>query len=121
MALSLPSMEPNYRRCISCRQVAPKSSLWRVVRLHPCHTVQLDSGMGRSAYLCPTVDCLQIAQKKNRLGRSLKVSIPESIFDILWQRLSIADSIDLEATVKASIPVASHLSSTEARLSSSDV
>ncbi|NJK30007.1 MAG: YlxR family protein, partial [Acaryochloris sp. SU_5_25] len=24
-------MQPNYRRCISCRQVAPKSEFWRIV------------------------------------------------------------------------------------------
>jgi predicted RNA-binding protein YlxR (DUF448 family) len=44
--------------------------------------------MGRSAYLCPKVDCLQTAQKKNKLGRSLKCQVPETIYQELWQRLS---------------------------------
>jgi hypothetical protein len=30
---------------------------------------------------------LQLAHKKNRLGRSLRVSIPDSIYQMLWQRL----------------------------------
>jgi uncharacterized protein len=81
-------VEPNYRRCISCRKLAPKSAFWRVVRVHPSRTVQLDQGSGRSAYLCPQASCLQLAQKKNRLGRSLKAAVPESIYQILWQRLS---------------------------------
>jgi hypothetical protein len=49
--------------------------------------IQLDQGMGRSAYLCQNLDCLQIAQKKNRLGRSLRTYIPPEIFDILKSRL----------------------------------
>ncbi|ASC69844.1 hypothetical protein XM38_007740 [Halomicronema hongdechloris C2206] len=80
-------MKPNLRRCISCRKVAPKSALWRIVRVFPSRTVQLDEGMGRSAYLCPQVDCLRTAQKKNRLGRALKASVPPSIYEELWQRL----------------------------------
>lgn len=86
-------MPPNYRRCLSCRKVAPKGEFWRVVRVSSSQaipvsqTVQLDEGMGRSAYLCPQESCLQMAQKKNRLGRSLKTSIPPVIYDLLSQRL----------------------------------
>jgi uncharacterized protein len=81
-------MQPNYRRCISCRQVFPKEGFWRIVRVFPSQTVQLDQGMGRSAYLCPQASCLQAAQKKNRLGRSLKAAVPEEIYRTLWQRLA---------------------------------
>jgi predicted RNA-binding protein YlxR (DUF448 family) len=49
--------------------------------------IQLDHGMGRSAYLCKKLECLQLAQKKNRLGRSLRTQIPPEIFDILKSRL----------------------------------
>jgi uncharacterized protein len=84
-------MQPNYRRCISCRQVFPKEGFWRIVRVFPSQTVQLDQGMGRSAYLCPQASCLQAAQKKNRLGRSLKAAVPEDIYQTLWQRLASHD------------------------------
>jgi uncharacterized protein len=80
-------MEPNYRRCVVCRKVAPKSHFWRIVRLHPSRTIELDQGMGRSAYLCPEKTCLQAAQKKDRLGRALKANVPDSIYQCLWQRL----------------------------------
>ncbi len=82
-------MKPNYRRCISCRTVAPKSELWRVVRVHDSGQVQLDEGMGRSAYLCKTADCLHEAQKKKRLGRSLRTAVPDTLYDQLVQRLAI--------------------------------
>ncbi|MBW4493842.1 MAG: YlxR family protein [Oscillatoria princeps RMCB-10] len=80
-------MKPNMRRCISCRKVAGKEEFWRVVRVCPSHQLQLDGGMGRSAYLCPQASCLSAAQKKNRLGRALKTSVPTEVYQTLWQRL----------------------------------
>ena len=82
-------MKPNFRRCVSCRAIAPKEDLWRVVRVHATRTVQLDQGMGRSAYLCPTANCLKAAQKKNRLGRALRATVPEDVYSQLWQRLPL--------------------------------
>ncbi|MEB3224903.1 MAG: YlxR family protein [Synechococcus sp.] len=80
-------MEPNLRRCVACRKLAPKQSLWRVVRVYPSQQVQLDGGMGRAAYLCPCHSCLELAQRKDRLGRSLKKSVPSDIYQTLKQRL----------------------------------
>lgn len=87
-------MKPNYRRCASCRKVSPKEEFWRIVRVYPSQTVQLDQGMGRSAYLCPTVACLQAAQKKNRLGRSLKALVPPELYQTLEQRLAKASAVN---------------------------
>ena len=81
-------MKPNYRRCLSCRRVGLKAEFWRIVRVFPSGKVQLDQGMGRSAYICPTISCLQLAQKKNRLGRSLRATVPETLYQSLWQRLN---------------------------------
>lgn len=89
-----------HRRCVSCQCVARRDHFWRVVRVPIAvghdndqnqhlnqFQIQLDQGMGRSAYLCQNLDCLQIAQKKNRLGRALRTYIPPEIFDILKSRL----------------------------------
>jgi uncharacterized protein len=81
-------VKPNYRRCLSCRQTAPKESFWRIVRVYPSGQVQLDQGMGRSAYVCPQAICLQKACHKNRLARALKTSIPQDIYQDLQQRLT---------------------------------
>ncbi len=81
-------MDINHRRCISCRKVAPKEAFWRVIRVHPDQSIQLDQGMGRSAYICPNVECLKLAQKKNRLGRALRASVPDAIYQTLEQRLA---------------------------------
>jgi hypothetical protein len=81
-------MQPNYRRCISCRKIAPKAEFLRVVRLHPSRQIGLDTGMGRSAYLCPTQNCVQAAQKKDRLSRVLKAPVPPEIYLSLQQRIN---------------------------------
>ena len=81
-------MKPNWRRCISCRKVGLKQEFWRIVRVFPSRKVQLDWGMGRSAYICPDSSCLSVAQKKNKLGRALRASVPETLYTTLWQRLS---------------------------------
>jgi len=76
-------MQKNYRRCISCRRVAPKQSFLRIVKSHSDNQVQIGWGMGRSAYLCFEENCLEKAKKKNRLQKSLRISIPEKIYSDL--------------------------------------
>lgn len=81
-------MKPNYRRCVSCRRIAPKASFWRVVRDHSSRQVQLDQGMGRSAYLCRSADCLAIARRQKKLSRALKTPVPSSLYEVLENRLN---------------------------------
>lgn len=80
-------MKKNDRRCISCRRVGPKEEFWRIVRDHSSQTIQLDKGMGRSAYICPHANCLKAAQYKNRLGRALKANVSPEVYNQLWERL----------------------------------
>jgi hypothetical protein len=81
-------MKPNYRRCLSCRKIASKNSFLRIVRVHPSDQIKIEEGRGRSAYLCPQEDCLSKARQKNRLGRSLRATIPEEIYQSLTQRVT---------------------------------
>jgi uncharacterized protein len=76
-------MEPNHRRCISCRIVAPKSHFLRVVREHSTGKIELNQGMGRSAYICWSLDCIRQAQKKKRLERALRSPISPDLYSIL--------------------------------------
>ncbi|MEM9808562.1 MAG: YlxR family protein [Cyanobacteria bacterium P01_D01_bin.56] len=86
-------MRPNYRRCVSCRQVSHRDKLLRVVRAHPTGMVQFADGMGRSAYICCQIDCFNMAHKKNRLGRSLKAPIPAAIYQQLRQHIEQTDTL----------------------------
>jgi uncharacterized protein len=85
-------MLKNHRRCVSCRRVADQAEFWRVVAVHSSQTIQLDVGMGRSAYLCTQPNCLTAAQKKNRLGRALKATVTAEIYQQLWSRLSVEEN-----------------------------
>jgi uncharacterized protein len=58
----------------------------------------INQGAGRSAYLCPQANCLQTAQKKNRLSRCLKTAVPEAIYLSLWQELEQAKLVDPQAS-----------------------
>jgi uncharacterized protein len=81
----------DFRRCVSCRKIALRSEFWRVVKCHPSNQIEIDFGdtfrQGRSVYLCPTAECLQLAQKKNRLGKSLKAQVSQDIYQALGFRL----------------------------------
>ncbi|BAP17241.1 YlxR family protein [cyanobacterium endosymbiont of Epithemia turgida] len=91
-------MQPNYRRCVSCRKIAPKQTFWRIVRVHSSRQVQLDKGMGRSVYICPQENCLYNASKKNLLGKMLRTNVPDSIYQTLWSRWQIlADTESVSA------------------------
>ncbi|WNC28852.1 YlxR family protein [Thermosynechococcus sp. PKX82] len=82
------------RRCVSCGRLADRSEFWRIVRCWPDQKLQLDRGMGRSAYLCPTAECLKVAKQKKRLARSLRCPIPEDIFTTLAARLDAHRNYD---------------------------
>jgi uncharacterized protein len=77
---------PVLRRCVACRQLLDRSTLWRVIRLAG-GGVTLDRGMGRSAYLCPNPACLQEARRRRRLQRALRCPLDESLLERLEQRL----------------------------------
>jgi uncharacterized protein len=80
-------MTKDYRRCVSCRKIAPKSEFWRVVKCHPSKEIAIDLGktilQGRSAYLCRTGSCLQVARKKNQLSKSLRSPVRDNIYQQL--------------------------------------
>ncbi|MFM7085436.1 MAG: YlxR family protein [Cyanobium sp.] len=78
---------PVLRRCVACRTVQDRRGLWRVVREDRAKLV-LDTGMGRSAYLCPTLACLEEARRRKRLQKGLRCPVPDSVFDTFRARLS---------------------------------
>jgi predicted RNA-binding protein YlxR (DUF448 family) len=84
------------RRCAACRRLEERSLLWRVIRRAEGGVV-LDRGMGRSAYLCRSPDCLEEARKRRRLQRALRCPVPDSVLDTLQERLGNAEIAGSEA------------------------
>ena len=78
---------PVLRRCVACRTLRDRRELWRVVRQAEGGVV-LDQGMGRSAYLCPQLSCLEETRRRRRLQRALRCPVDESLLETLMQRLS---------------------------------
>ena len=63
------------RTCIACQRTTAKRELVRIVRT-PAGSVEADptgKKSGRGAYLCKALECWQMAIKKDRLNRALKV------------------------------------------------
>lgn len=73
------------RKCVVCGEGKPKKELIRVVR-NTEKTVSIDiSGKinGRGAYLCTNIKCIEMAQKNNKLSRSLEVEVTSEIYEEL--------------------------------------
>lgn len=77
---------PVLRRCVACRTLADRRQLWRIIRLAG-GGFALDRGMGRSAYVCPSHDCLQDTQRRRRLQKALRCQVPASLLESLQARL----------------------------------
>lgn len=74
------------RSCIACRAVRPKAEL---IRVHPgpgaALSVDLDSGPGRGAYVCPRRSCLEQAVKRGEFPRSLRMALaPIKVEALEW-------------------------------------
>ena len=84
------------RRCVACRRLADRSGFWRVIRLAK-GGLALDQGMGRSAYICPTLRCLEDTRKRRRLQKALRCPVPETLLSALADRLKPGNPAGVEA------------------------
>ena len=78
------------RLCVGCQEMKPKLELIRVIKT-PEGEVTLDATgrkNGRGAYICPSMDCLKQAMKSRGLERSLKMSIPDTVYQQLEEEMS---------------------------------
>ncbi len=78
---------PVLRRCVACKRLLDRKELWRVVRDYQDGVV-LDNGIGRSAYLCPTENCLKEAWQRKRLQKALRCQVNVSVLEVLQNRLN---------------------------------
>jgi predicted RNA-binding protein YlxR (DUF448 family) len=81
---------------VTCRQLLDRRQLWRVIRLSG-GGMALDQGMGRSAYVCPTRNCLDEARRRKKLQKALRCQVADSFYEVLEQRLHAAPPAGAEA------------------------
>lgn len=82
------------RQCVGCREMFEKRNLIRIIKT-PEGEIRLDrTGKcnGRGAYICNSQDCLRLARKNHGLNRSLKLEVPDEIYEQLEKELSESES-----------------------------
>lgn len=77
------------RQCTGCGERREKKELIRIIRTPEEEIVVDFTGKknGRGAYICNSVECLQLARKKKSLERSLKTTIPEIVYQELEEAM----------------------------------
>ncbi|MBQ7925772.1 MAG: YlxR family protein [Lachnospiraceae bacterium] len=83
------------RQCVGCGEMKGKKDMMRVLKTVD-EEICLDitgKKNGRGAYLCKSRECLTKAVKNKGLERSLKMSIPAEVYDILEKEF---DTIETE-------------------------
>ena len=73
------------RMCIGCREMKPKSELYRVVKT-PTGEIVIDKTnklSGRGAYICKDADCLKKAEKINALAHTFSMAVEKQIYSQL--------------------------------------
>ena len=79
------------RLCVGCQEMKPKLELTRVIKT-PEGEVTLDATgrkNGRGAYLCKNEECLKKLRKTKGLERSLKIAIPQEVYDKLEKEMEL--------------------------------
>ncbi|MBO5372670.1 MAG: YlxR family protein [Lachnospiraceae bacterium] len=71
------------RQCVGCREMKSKRELIRVIRTSEDEILVDATGKqnGRGAYICPNRECLEKAMKSKGLERSLKIAVPQKIYE----------------------------------------
>lgn len=77
------------RQCVGCGEMKAKKELLRVLKTEDGALLDATGKKnGRGAYICANTECLKKARKSKGLERSLKVAIPDEVYDNLEKEMS---------------------------------
>ena len=82
------------RQCVGCGEDKEKKAMLRVIKTSEGEILLDDTGKknGRGAYICKTAGCLAKAIKNKGIDRSLKMKIPENVYDELIKEMNNIES-----------------------------
>ncbi len=82
------------RQCVGCGEMKDKKEMMRVLKSAEGPIVLDMTGKknGRGAYLCKSKECLAKAKKSKGLERSLKMSIPDEVYENLEKEFVESES-----------------------------
>jgi len=69
------------RRCISCRETFDRVEMLRITHENKSG-IFINSGIGRSAYICKTKNCTQDPKLKKNLQRALKTNFDQQFYEV---------------------------------------
>ena len=69
------------RRCISCRETFDRVDMLRITHENESG-IFINSGSGRSAYICKTKNCTQDHKLKKNLKRALKTNFDDKFYEV---------------------------------------
>ncbi len=77
------------RKCIACGESKAKKELLRIVKTREGDVkVDLTGKVnGRGAYICPTIECLDLAIKSKKISKSLEIEISDSVYEELREAI----------------------------------
>lgn len=77
------------RQCVGCGENKEKKNMIRVLKSSEEQILLDDTGKknGRGAYICKNMACLEKAIKNKGLERSLKITIPQPVYDELLKEM----------------------------------
>ena len=78
------------RTCIGCNEKKYKNEFIRIVKDNQ-NNISIDKtgkANGRGAYICDNIDCLEKAIKNQKIEKSFKMNIDESVYDTLRNMIS---------------------------------
>lgn len=78
------------RKCVGCSQSKDKKEFIRIIKTKDEQVLVDITGRanGRGAYICKDVACLKKAHKSKGLERSLKIAIPDDVYEILEKEMN---------------------------------
>ncbi len=77
---------PILRQCVACKKLIDRQNLLKVTRDNQDGVV-INGGMGRSAYLCPNVNCFEKSCQRKRLQKALRIQVPSNVLELLQKRI----------------------------------
>lgn len=83
------------RKCIGCQEMKNKKEMMRILKTTEDEILLDTTGKknGRGAYICFSRECFEKAIKSKALERSLKMNIPQEVYESLKKEI---DAIETE-------------------------
>ncbi len=75
------------RVCISCKKTHNRENLLKITKDHK-QGIMLQTGMGRSAYICKSRKCYSDSKIKKKLQRALKTLLETEFIDIFEKEIA---------------------------------